>query len=191
MSIKAVLTDIAKRSPALREVMRWVRLTLSQASYRRVLRRTALDESIILFESYGGRSYACSPKALYLAMLEDSRFDDCRFVWAFLEPEGKTLPDSVRTSTVRSGSREYYEMCARAKMVVINSSYPERIIMRPGQHLIETWHGTPLKRLGCDITVEGSGDALNGIRDNRRRYIHNSRRFTRLLSPSPYCTEKL
>ena len=191
MGIKAVLTDIAKRSGAARALMRSVRMALSRASYKSCLRKTEPDDSLIMFESYGGRSFACSPKAIYLAMLQDSRFEHCRFVWAFEQPEQKKLPDEKRTTKVRSGSQEYYECCAAAHIIIINSSYPERIVMREGQKLLETWHGTPLKRLGYDIVTEGGGDALNGIRDNRRRYDINSRRFTWLLSPSPYCTEKL
>lgn len=191
MGARSFLTNVAKKSPALRAVMRGARLTLSRASYRRCVRKTEPDERLVLFESYGGRSYACSPRALYEAMLADSRFDGFRFVWAFEHPEQKALPDTRRTTTVTSGSAEYYKTCAAARLIVINSSFPERVTLRNGQSLLETWHGTPLKRLGFDITADGGGDALNGVRDNRRRYRLNAERFTWLLSPSPYCTEKL
>ncbi len=195
MSIKAALTDLAKRSSLLRTVMRETRFILGRLSYFPLRLTHSTDRKLIMFESYGGRSYACSPRAIYECMLRDPRFERCRFVWAFEHPEQKLLPDDTasggRTEKVKSGSRKYYQICSKAGIIVINSSFPERISLRSDQILVETWHGTPLKRLGYDIETEGGGDALNGKKDNCRRYDINSKRFSMLLSPSPFCSKML
>lgn len=189
MSIKSALTNLAKKMPALRFVMREVRFAAARASYlpRRIKGRP--DSELFLFESYNGHSYACSPRAIYEAMLQDSRFDSCRFVWAFKNPEIKTLPDTARTSCVASGSAEYFDICSKAGCIIINSSFAEGVTLKKGQTLLQTWHGTPLKRLGFDL--DKTGDKLNSIHDNRRRYALNAKRFTYLISPSPECSRRL
>lgn len=190
MSIKSALTDLAKKLPALRFVMREVRFAAALAAYlpRRIKGKP--DPQLFLFESYNGHSYACSPRAIYEAMLRDSRFDSCRFVWAFKNLESKTLPDTARTSCVVSGSAEYFDICSKAGCIIINSSFAEGVTLKNEQTLLQTWHGTPLKRLGFDLDKTG-GDKLNSIRDNRRRYALNAKRFSYLISPSPECSRRL
>ena len=191
MSLKAILTDISKKSPAVRFILRETRFCLSRISYLPVKLTTRTDSRLILFESYNGQSYACSPRAIYEHMLRDPRFSEYRFVWAFKKPEEKQLPDEHRTSTVVSGSREYLRICATAGVIITNSNFYEGASLRPGQILMQSWHGTPLKRLGCDLSPTAGGDQLNSARDNRRRYRLNARRFTYMLSPSPVCSERL
>lgn len=191
MSIKAFLTETAKRNSALRYILREGRFALSRAAFLPVRLSASVDQRLVLFESYNGQSYACSPRAIYEHMLTDPDFDGWKFVWAFRNPDDKQLPDSVRTRKIVSGSREYLRVCAAAGSIVINSSFAEGVTLRPQQQLLQTWHGTPLKRLGCDLSPTAGGDRLNGARDNRRRYRLNASRFSHLLSPSPTCSERL
>lgn len=190
MSLKAVFTDIAKSSPALRALMRGMRYAFERAKYLPVRLSSRTDDKLVLFESYNGQSYACSPRAIYEEMLNNPDFSDYRFVWAFKKPDEKALPDSARTEKTVSGSREYFRICAKAGAIVINSSFAEGVTLRKDQILLETWHGTPLKRLGFDLSPT-AGDKLNSARDNRRRYALNAKRFTYLLSPSPACSQSL
>lgn len=189
MSIKSALTDLAKKLPALRFVMREVRFAAARAAYLPRRMKGKPDPQLFLFESYNGHSYACSPRAIYEAMLRDSRFDSCRFVWAFKNPSGKSLPETARTSCVVSGSAEYFDVCSKAGCIIINSSFAEGVTLKKGQILMQTWHGTPLKRLGFDL--DKTGDKLNSIHDNRRRYALNAKRFSYLISPSPECSRRL
>jgi len=191
MSIKGFATELAKKSSMLRFLMREVRFAVSRAAFLPVRISSRPEKKLVLFESYNGQSYACSPRAIYEYMLTAEEFAGYRFVWAFKKPEEKQLPDSERTSKVVSGSREYMKLCASAGTIVINSSFAEGVKLRREQVLMQSWHGTPLKRLGCDLSPTAGGDQLNGAKDNRRRYRLNARRFTYLLSPSPTCSERL
>lgn len=195
MSIHSMLTDTAKKMPFLRTIARNAVYKAHKLKYRLTnYRKNGLDEKLVLFETFNGRSYACSPKAIYLAMLEDERFADYRFVWAFQKPKekGALLPDHERTEVVLTNSDRFFDICASAGTIVVNSNFPARVKLKKEQTLLETWHGTPLKRLGYDIDTSGkSGDAMNSIRDIHKRYDENSKRFTYLVSPSPFATEKL
>jgi len=41
-----------------------------------------------------------------------------------------------------------------AKFIITDSGLPSRYVKRPGQIVLQTWHGTPLKRMGIDNQTE-------------------------------------
>ena len=42
-----------------------------------------VDDKIIVFSCFNGKSYTCSPKAIYEYMLTDKRYKDYNFIWFF------------------------------------------------------------------------------------------------------------
>lgn len=148
------------------------------------------DSRIVLFDAYMGRQFACSPKAIYLEMLNDPRFSDFKFVWAFRNPgDFSYLKGNKNTLTTVYESGEYFKYCAKAKYWITNSRLNEAIKKKPEQVYIQCWHGTPLKKLGYDIEVKG-GNAMNSVADIQHKYKIDSKRYTYMISPSPFCTEK-
>ncbi len=53
-------------------------------------------------------------------------------------------------------SREWHEALATSRLLVNNAHFPAYFRKRPGQVYVQTWHGTPLKKIGNDVP----GDAL-------------------------------
>jgi CDP-glycerol glycerophosphotransferase len=145
---------------------------------------------MVLFESFQGRSYACSPKALYLAMLNDEKYKDYHFVWAVNNVENHAyLKKNKNTKVVKRISDAYHKSMAQAKYLVFNSGIPTYVTLKKDQVYVQTWHGTPLKRLGCDI--EAHGNAAFKLSEIQKKYTENGKEFTYLLSPSAFTTEKL
>jgi CDP-glycerol glycerophosphotransferase len=68
---------------------------------------------------------------------------------------------------VRESSREHYEALATARYVVVDDHFPEWFERRPDQVCLQTWHGTPVRRLGREAPVPSRGD---------RRYERNHER---------------
>jgi len=52
---------------------------------------------------------------------------------------------------VLSGTEEYFEALARCRYVVSNDDMQPEFRKRDGQVYLQTWHGTPLKKIGFDI----------------------------------------
>lgn len=148
-----------------------------------------VDERLVVLESFMGRKYADSPKALYEYMLSDERFSDCRFVWCFrgqARSDFAYLADDPRTETVVWGSDEYYRTYAQAGIWIANTRIPESIKKKDGQIYLQCWHGTPLKKLGVDIPAPP--EEL----ETTRRVLHkDTERYSYLISPSEYFTEKM
>lgn len=155
-----------------------------------------VDGRLVFFESFGGRSFSCSPRAIYLKMLEQERFADYRFVWSFKGAErterarGEALLANERTSVAQRGSEDYFRALATAKVLVLNTRLPEYVTPKEGQVFVQCWHGTPLKRLGYDVQIETT-NALNTTSELADRFGMDARKWTYLLSPSPYCSRHL
>ena len=148
------------------------------------------QDKMVMFESYHGKRCGDSVRAIYEEMLKDDTFRDYTFVWAFSKPsEHADLLENPHTLVVKKGSAEYFRYYAAARFWVNNVSIPDFLI--PGRHqvYIETWHGTPLKRLGCDITTDS--DPRQSKERMHRRYRTKGKKVTHFLSPSPYYTEKI
>lgn len=174
---------------------RFSRAFLEAMRIRRVLRfqwcclTYPVEPKMVVFEAFLGNSYACSPKALYERMLEDERYQDYKFFWIVHNVnQFAFLKNNPRTVVVKKLSRRYYKCCARAKYWVNNATLNDALKPRKDQVVIQTWHGTPLKRLGCDI--ESGDDAQYTKEQNQKRYKDHMDKLTYFLSPSAFASEK-
>jgi len=187
--IKKFIMDLAKKNVILRRLLKGIVKLYRKIIYFRYYITTKTDETMIVFESFMGRAYSDSQKAMYKAMLKDEFFKDYKFVWAFKNPENYDFLSNDNTMVIKYGSNKFYKCMAQAKYWITNSRLPEYLIKRKDQKYIQCWHGTPLKRLGFDIQVEG-GNALNTISEIKEKYEDDAKRYDYMLSPSAFCTEK-
>lgn len=149
-----------------------------------------IDDKLVIFESYMGRQYSCSPKSLYKAMVEDDKYKDFIKVWSFKNPEEyKELAKNDNTIIVKYKGNEYYKYYAKAKYWITNSRIPNEIKKHPDQIYIQCWHGTPLKKLGLDI--ENYTGTKISTKDLHHNYRVDAERYTYLVSPSNFFTEKI
>ncbi|MDO2936039.1 CDP-glycerol glycerophosphotransferase family protein [Paeniglutamicibacter sulfureus] len=140
-----------------------------------------MDNDLVVFESGLGKQYADSPRYIYEEMLR--RGDTRKKVWIYSGTHGFTDPN---TTTVKRLSPAYFWNLARAKYWVVNQNLPSYMTRRKNGVYVQTWHGTPLKRMLNDIEdIHGRDD---GYLDRVTRAIGQ---WTHLLSPSPYATEAM
>lgn len=187
--IKDTLMNISKENILFRRIIKFSLNLYKKLRYLMYYLTNKVDNKIILFESFMGRAYSDSQKALYKEMLKDDFFKDFTFVWAFKYPEQYKYLESDNTVLIKYGSKEFLEYMSKAKYWITNSRLPEYLIKKKEQKYIQCWHGTPLKRLGFDIAVEG-GNALNTMKEIKEKYEEDAKRYDYMLSPSAFCTEK-
>lgn len=178
-----------QRHPSL-----WARYRVWRARHRRLLvrwnSRGPLAQHRVAFEAFNGRSYAGSPRALYEAMLDDPRFARCSFVWVLRDPaRAASFPALAdpRTEIVGHLTGPYYRAVGRARMWISNSIIAPEMTPRKGQVYLQTWHGTPLKRIGLDVvgTTELVG---TGKAEIDHRYRSEGVKIDRFLSSAPFTT---
>lgn len=108
------------------------------------------DDNLILFNTFSGKKYDDSPKAIYEMMLTDSRFSGFKLVWALQEPEKVQIPG--RATVIKADSFMYFVTALRAKVWITNSSMERGLDFKKKRTLcFNTWHGTPIKVMGIDI----------------------------------------
>ncbi len=191
--IRKLVLAVVKPFPPLRRLARNTLVRIRKRTYRKHQEGTEVEPKTIVFESFMGRSYSDSPRALYEFMLSDTRFDDFTFIWAFRESKllneelAARYPELSRAELVACGSSEYRDAYARSSIWLSNSRLPEHLLPREGQRYLQTWHGTPLKRLTYDIDVRGT-NALNSKRELFERNDADASRYHAMISPSPFVT---
>lgn len=110
------------------------------------------DSKLIVFNSFGGRKYDDSPLAIYLNMLNDPRFADYKFVWAFKEPNIFMIPMG---DIVRVDSFAYYKAVLKARVWITNTTMTRALGFRGiNTFSLNTWHGSAIKKIGKDAVGE-------------------------------------
>lgn len=187
--IRKIITNIAKKNKFLGKIIRKIMYTVRSIKFKTVTRNIKTEEKLIVFGCFNGRSYCDSPKAIYKYMLKEEEFKDYKFIWIFKEPDKhKYLAENKNTIVIASKGKEYYKVLARAKYWIFNYKIGDHIFPKKDQVFIQCWHGTPLKRLGCDL--EHFDNALNTLEGMKKRYKKEAEKFSYFLSPSEFATEK-
>ncbi len=185
-----VVKGVAVKNPLLRPIAYKAKLVSQSNDYKKYYKKYEVDDKLCVFEAFNGRKYCDSPKAIYLEMLNDKKYKDYKFVWAFKDPEEfKYLEKNDRTKIVKYHSSEYKKTYASAKYWFTPSRLPDYIKPKKNQVYVQCWHGTPLKRLGFDIKVKGK-NATKSVKEWKQIYEYDAKRYSYMLSPSKFCTEK-
>lgn len=99
-------------------------------------------ENAVFFESFYGRTVGCNPQAIDRALVAQAP-DIVRY-WSVVDLS-VAVPDGA--IAVVEGSPEWWRARAAARLLVVNDWLRRRFARKPGQTVLQTWHGTPLKRL--------------------------------------------
>ena len=135
--------------------------------------RRAMPEMAVFFESFYSQTVACNPLAIDREVAR-VRPDVTRY-WSVVDrsiavPEGAVA--------VVEGSAEWWRVRADARLLVVNDWLRKRWMPRPHQTVLQTWHGTMLKRLALDRGGVGLRTRIAVRRESRRWNV--------LLAQNPY-----
>ncbi|WP_313405377.1 CDP-glycerol glycerophosphotransferase family protein [Aeromicrobium sp.] len=134
---------------------------------------------LAVFESNVGRAAADSPRAIYDELV--ARDSDLDVVWSTRDT---FRPRDLRTRKVEPGSPAFHWALARARYWVNNQNFGPPLTRPRGTTYVQTWHGTPLKRMQFDaVSTTGRKE---GYLD---RVAAKTATWSTLVSPSPYATE--
>ena len=138
-------------------------------------------EHAVFLSSYGGVAVACSPLAL-ARELAGVEHDAVRYV--LVEDLSTAVP--VGAVPVLRGSPDHLRALTRSRWVVDNQEMPAGFVKSPGQVLVQTWHGTPLKKLYRDqhAVAPGSEAALT-------ERLRDAAQWDYVVSPNPFTSEVL
>lgn len=100
------------------------------------------EENAVFFESFYGQSVGCNPRAIDRELAV--RAPNVTRYWSVVDLS-VAVPDGA--IAVVEGSPEWWRARAAARLLVVNDWLRRRFARKSGQKVLQTWHGTPLKRL--------------------------------------------
>lgn len=138
-----------------------------------------IDPELIVFESGIGKQFADSPRYIYEELNKSK--NHYKIVWIY---NGNLGLSRNNTKKVKRLSPAYYYYLARAGYWINNQNFPTYIKKSRKTTYIQTWHGTPLKKMLFDI------DNIQGRDESYLARVHKAtKNWDYLLSPSRYATE--
>jgi CDP-glycerol glycerophosphotransferase len=139
----------------------------------RYVAQTGGTENAVFFESFYGRSVGCNPRAIDRELA--ARAPQVRRYWSVVDLSVEVPEGAI---AVVEGSPQWWHARGAARLLVVNDWLRRRFARKPGQRVLQTWHGTPLKRL-----------ALHRPGFDPRRMaavVKESRRWDALLAQNTY-----
>lgn len=168
----------------LKKIIFWIITLIYKLAYKLI----KTDNHTILFMSYLGRGYVCNPKYIYEEIIKDNRFKDFTFIWVL--KDDSTYIKGAKVIKYRSFKYFYY--LAKSKFWIMNAKLPEYCLKKEDQIYIQTWHGTPLKRLAHDINLKKDTTFYRSKQTKEemlRSYDVDVAKYNYLISPNSYSTK--
>lgn len=120
---------------------------------------TDIKNNIIIFQSYDGSSLSGNPYYILKEMSKNPQKYSEFEIYVTCNLKSINAINNIiknenllNAKTVLINSKEYCKVLAQAKYLINNSTFPTYFIKKQNQIYINTWHGTPLKSMGREIT---------------------------------------
>lgn len=149
--------------------------------YNHFFTKLKRKDNWVIFESFQGKSYSDNPKYIYEYMQREKM--QYKYIWSV--EDANDIP--YKSKQVKRLSLSYYYYLARSKYWILNSRLPNYINKRNANLYLQTWHGTPLKRLAGDmedVHMPGTNAATY-----KRNFYNETQKWDYLISPNKYSSE--
>lgn len=153
---------------------------LGKFLYIHVFLKKPMMQNWILFESFFGKNYSDSPKYIY-EYISANMPGKYKCIWV-IDKKGSKIP--FRHKKIKRFSLRYYYYLARCGFMVFNSRQPEWMVKREGNVFLQTWHGTPLKKLVFDIE-----DITSATPRYKQQVYKQSRAWDYLIAANKFSSE--
>ncbi len=156
--------------------------------YRLLAHLIPVQRKTVVFMSSLGRSYTGNPRAICEEMAGEGLLKRFRCYYILDDPKRYLgeLPKGVRP--LKNARLRYYIVMAVAGIWVSDTRFQNYIIKRKETIYIQTWHGTPLKRLGLDLKElhMAGGERLLTYKEEFKK---NAATWDYLISQNPFSSK--
>ncbi|HEY3504767.1 MAG TPA: glycosyltransferase [Actinocatenispora sp.] len=150
-------------------------------------RDAKIEPDTVLYESFSGNGMLCNPEGIFRELLNAPDTQHLKHIWVLSDftRYRRTIREFAghpNVSFVKYQSGAYYRALATSQYLVNNATFPPQFGKREGQTYVNTWHGTPLKKMGYDVEHGGA---------ETRNIIRNFVMTDYLLSGSEFMTKQM
>ncbi len=144
-----------------------------------------VDDYTIYFESSTGRNYTGNPKFIYEELLKEGLGDKYTCVWSLVDLSTEIPGNPVK---VKRPGFNYLYYSLKSKFWIYDSRHPQFFKKNKKTKYIQTWHGTPLKKLAMDMDkLNMSGD--QDIEQYHENFRINTGKWDYLISQNSFSSE--
>ncbi len=147
-----------------------------------IFKKMSIRTDWVFIESFFGKSYSDSPKYLY-EYLQKTRGDQYKYIWV-LNKKSPALAKTGKHKTCKMNSLRYVYYASRCGYRIFNVRQPGWNKKRPGVVFLETWHGTPLKKLAFDMD-----DITSASQNHKTMFYQHGREWNYLVSANRFSTD--
>lgn len=150
--------------------------------YKIIFHLLKTKNNIILFESSNGRNYSGNPKYIYEKLINSSYSENFKCVWS-LDDTSIFIPGNP--IKVRRTRLKYLYYSIISKFWVFDSRHPQYLKKKDKCEYIQTWHGTPLKKLALDMDKLNMGGNTD-IKEYKNNFRENSKLWDYLIDQNDF-----
>ncbi|AOF49028.1 teichoic acid biosynthesis protein F [Tetragenococcus halophilus] len=150
---------------------------------KHIFSKFPIKKRTILYESFLGRNYSDSPKAIFNHLLQQEP-NKWRHVWVLNDKELIKDNPEFQHSNVKVITRfswQYFYYVTIAKYFILNMRQPNYLEKKQDQVILSTWHGTPLKHLVFDMN-----NVTSANKQYKKIFYEQSRKWDYLIADNKY-----
>ncbi|PAV31286.1 CDP-glycerol--glycerophosphate glycerophosphotransferase [Virgibacillus profundi] len=143
-----------------------------------------VDKKLVIFESFHGKQFSDNPRAIYEYMKHEKT--NYKLIWS-VDRRHVNYFNGKDVTYVRRFSVSWLLLMSRAGYWVTNARLPLWIPKPRHTIYLQTWHGTPLKRLAADMEeVHMPGTNTTKYKKN---FTKEASKWDYLISPNAYSSK--
>lgn len=141
-------------------------------------------KNVIVFESFHGKQFSDSPRAIYEHM--EIHYPGFHMYWS-MDRKYIHIVEERGIHSVPRFSLRWLLLMTTAKYWVTNVRFPDWLPKPKNTIYIQTWHGTPLKRLAADMEEVHIPETTRET--YKKEFLAEASKWDYLVSPNAYSTE--
>ena len=144
-----------------------------------------VNKKMIIFQSSNGRNYTGNPRYIYEEMVREGLDQEYECIWFFFDT---SIEVPGKCKKIRNNYFPYFWYLMRAGIWVFDSRQP--LYVRKKKHItyIQTWHGTPLKKLALDMDRMDMGGSTD-IENYHEQFRVTCKDWDYLVSQNKFSTD--
>ena len=146
-------------------------------------------KNYIVFESSLFRNYTGNPRYIYEEMVAQSLDEKSEIFWILKDVNSARL-DLIpgKFTAIQYKTFKFFKIFSSAAFIVSDSRLPKYLYKNKKSKYIQTWHGTPLKKLALDMKTIDMGGS-NDIETYHKNFKKSSSMWDYFISQNAFSSE--
>lgn len=181
----------------MRKIRNILKATIRSSWYMHYYYNSELDEKMILLDSKNGKDLGGNILRIAQELSNNKLYTEYNLYFSCNKNKFSELKHTLsmnkidRAHIVKEGGFKHFQLLAKSKFIFTDTSFPFEFVKKDGQIITNTWHGTPLKKMGKDI--EGQAHTMSNVQKSFvvSDYLIFPSNYMKNIMIKAYCLDNL